>query len=53
MQHFLANVTGNYFQFKVTLIETYGRTLDQKELEYASALRDKMPSELLADLRSI
>ena len=55
MQYFLANGTGNYFQFKRVLIETYGRTLDhaREEFECAPAFGDKMPSELLADLRSI
>ena len=55
MQHFLDNGTGNYFQFKRALSETYGRTLDQApgKLECAPALGDKTPSELLAGLRSI
>ena len=55
MQRFLANGTGNYFQFKRALNETCGRTLDQpqEKRECAPALGDKMPFELLADLRSI
>ena len=55
MHHFLTNGVGHYFQFKNTLIKTFGRTLEQvqEKLSFASGLGDKMPSELLAHLRQI
>ena len=55
MYRSISEGSGDYFQLKSALIQTYGRTLEQaqEELTFASGLGDKMPTELLAQLRSI
>ena len=55
MYRSISEGSGDYFQLKSALIQTYGRTLEQaqEELTFAPGLGDKMPTELLAQLRSI
>ena len=53
MQSLLSHGTNDYSQLKEALYHTYGRTIDQsiQDLSQVPELGDKLPSELLAQLR--
>ena len=55
MYRSISEGSGDYFQLKHALIQTYRRELEQaqKELTFAPGLGDKMPTELRKQLRSI